>query len=143
MRIRLVRCVSRVARGRPPHCPRKDHVGRKRNEFGRVSASVTRGRNVPVLHTMGALATGVSSLQDRLADAALILIRLRPDDIPEGQLRRTFEGVMDDLSFAEAQGQEGRIAATMKITNDEDARALAGRIFGLFIEMLDRGRAAE
>jgi hypothetical protein len=56
---------------------------------------------------MGALATGVSSLQDRLADAALILIRLRPDDIPEGQLRRTFEGVMDDLSFAEAQGQEG------------------------------------
>jgi hypothetical protein len=84
-----------------------------------------------------ALATGVGPLQGRLADAALLLIRLQPDDFPK-DLRRIFEGVLDDLSFADAQGDEGQIAATMKITSDEDARAIAGRIFNLFVEMSRR-----
>jgi hypothetical protein len=84
-----------------------------------------------------ALATGVSPLQKRLADAAQLLIRLQPDDFPE-DLRRMFEGVIDDLSFDQAQGDEGRIAATMKITSDEDASAIAGRIFSLFVEMSRR-----
>jgi hypothetical protein len=36
-------------------------------------------------------------------------------------VRRTFNGVMDDLSYAQARSNEGRILATLKITNDEDA----------------------
>jgi hypothetical protein len=84
-----------------------------------------------------ALATGVGPLQARLGDAALFLIRLRPDDFPE-DLRRMFEGVIDDLTFDQAQGDEGQIAATMKNTSDEDARVLAGRIFSLFVEMSRR-----
>jgi len=84
-----------------------------------------------------ALATGVGPLQARLFDAALFLIRLRPDDFPE-DLRRMFEGVIDDLTFDQAQGDEGQIAATMKNTSDEDARVLAGRIFSLFVEMSRR-----
>ena len=56
------------------------------------------------------LATGTGSLQERLADAAIGLILLEPDDIPEGDLRRTFFGVMDDLTYAQAQGEEGSIA---------------------------------
>jgi hypothetical protein len=82
-----------------------------------------------------ALATGVSPLQERLVDAALLLIRLQPHDFPDKDLRRIFEGVIDDLSFDQAQGDEGQIAATMKNTSDEDARAIAGRIFSLFVEM--------
>jgi hypothetical protein len=84
-----------------------------------------------------ALATGVGPLQARLGDAALFLIRLRPDDFPE-DLRRMFAGVIDDLTFDQAQGDEGQIAATMKNTSDEDARVLAGRIFSLFVEMSRR-----
>jgi hypothetical protein len=50
---------------------------------------------------------------------------------------RTFNGVMDDLSYAEARSNEGRILATLKITNDEDANAIARRIVHLY-HALDR-----
>ena len=42
---------------------------------------------------------------------------------------------MDDLSYAQAQGDdEGNIRATMRLTDDEDARAIARRIVGLYHE---------
>jgi hypothetical protein len=95
-----------------------------------------------LMQAIDSLATGTGRLQERLADAALFLIRLQPDDIPEGDLRRTFLGVMDELTFAQAQGEEGSIAASLKITDDEDARAIAKRIVALFLgierEMHDR-----
>jgi hypothetical protein len=94
-----------------------------------------------LMQAVDSLATGTGRLQERLADAALFLIRLRPEDIPEGDLRRTFLGVMDDLTYA--QGEEGSIAASLKIKDDEDARAIAQRIVALFHaivrEMHDRG----
>jgi hypothetical protein len=85
-----------------------------------------------LMQAVDSLATGTGRLQERLADAALFLIRLKPDDIPEGDLRRTFLGVMDDLTYTPPQGEEGSIAASLKITNDEDARAIAKRIVALF-----------
>jgi hypothetical protein len=82
---------------------------------------------------VGVLATGTGRLQERLADAALsALIRLKPDDFPEGDLRRKFSGIIDDLTYAPAQGEEGRIAATLKLTNDDDAREIAKRIVSLY-----------
>jgi hypothetical protein len=44
---------------------------------------------------------------------------------------------MDDLGYAQVEGDEGRILATMKITSDEDARAIARRIVDLY-HALDR-----
>ena len=41
------------------------------------------------------------------------------------------------LSYAQPQGDEGRILATLKITNDEEARCVARRILDLHRE-LDR-----
>ena len=42
-------------------------------------------------------------------------------------------GVTDDLSYAQAQGDdEGNIRATMRLTDDKDARAIARRIVGLY-----------
>jgi hypothetical protein len=72
-----------------------------------------------LMQAVHALATGVGPLQERLGDAALFLIRLQPQDFPEDKvLRRTFNGVIDDLSF-----DQGQIAATMNNTSDEDAKA--------------------
>jgi hypothetical protein len=78
------------------------------------------------------LATGSGRIQERLLDAAHVLIRLRPDDFPDGELRRTFNGVMDDLTFEQPEGEEGRISATLSATDDEDARAIAKRIVRLY-----------
>ena len=62
------------------------------------------------------LAAGTGSIQERLADAALILTRIRPDDVPEGELRRKLVGILDDVTFEEPRQVEGRIAASMKGT---------------------------
>ena len=80
-----------------------------------------------------ALATGSGRVQERLGDAAIFLIRVRPEDISDENLRRIFIGVMDDLSYAQAQrGDEGNIRATMRLTDDEDARSIARRILELY-----------
>ena len=82
---------------------------------------------------VAALASGAGRIQERLHDAALSLIRLRPDDFPDGDLRRTFVGVLDDLTYSEGEGSEGegRLSATLRNTDDEDARAIAKRILRL------------
>ena len=52
-----------------------------------------------------ALATGAGRVQERLGHAAIHLVRVRPEDIPDENLRRVFAGVMDDLSYAQAQSE--------------------------------------
>jgi hypothetical protein len=87
-------------------------------------------------NAVDALATGSGRVRDRLFEASTYLIRVRPDDIPDENLRRTFIEVMDnDLSYARPQGDEGRILATLRVANDEDARAIARRILELFREL--------
>jgi hypothetical protein len=84
---------------------------------------------------VAALATGSGRVRDRLFEASTYLIRVRPEDIPDEDLRRTFIGVMDDdLSYAQPQGDEGRILATLRLANDDDARAIARRILDLHRE---------
>jgi hypothetical protein len=78
------------------------------------------------------LATGAGRVQERLSLAADFLIRLRPDDFPEGELRRKFIGIWDDLTFDQPTGDEGNIPATLNRTDDEDARAIARRILSLY-----------
>jgi hypothetical protein len=78
------------------------------------------------------LVTGAGRVQERLRAAAIYLIRIRSEDIPDEELRRTFVGIKDDLTFDEPKGTEGRIAATLQKTNDEDASAIALRIFDLY-----------
>jgi hypothetical protein len=85
-----------------------------------------------------ALAAGSGRVRDRLLEASTYLIRVRPEDIPDDDLRRTFIAVMeDDLSYAQPQGDEGRILATLRIINDEEACSVARRILDLH-RQLDR-----
>jgi hypothetical protein len=72
---------------------------------------------------------------DSLEYAAGYLIRLRPEDLPDGELRRMFQGIHDDLTWVEAKGDEGRISATVRALNDEDAKAIANRIFTMFMRL--------
>jgi hypothetical protein len=88
-----------------------------------------------LMQAVASLATGAGRVQERLMSAAIVLIRLRPDDFPEGELRRTFIGVRDDLTFEQATGDEGDIAATLSRTSDEDARAIAHRILNLYFSI--------
>jgi hypothetical protein len=73
------------------------------------------------------LATGAGLVQERLVEAAIYLIRIRPVDIPDDELRRMLVAVKDDLAFDESKGKEGRIAATLQKTDDADASEIARR----------------
>jgi hypothetical protein len=78
------------------------------------------------------LATGAGRIQERLGHAAQSLIRLKPDDFPDEHLRRSFNGIVDDLTYEPPQTNEGSIAASLRVTDDEDARAIASRIVALY-----------
>ena len=78
------------------------------------------------------LATGKGRIKERLADAAMVLTVIRPEHhMPDMQLRRRLEAIIDDLRFAEPRAGEGRIAASMRATDEEDASAIASRIVSL------------
>jgi hypothetical protein len=78
------------------------------------------------------LATGAGRVQERLVEAAIYLIRIRPGDIADEDLRRLLVAIKDDLSFDEPKGKEGRIAATLQKTDDADASEIARRILELY-----------
>jgi hypothetical protein len=77
------------------------------------------------------LATGAGRVQERLVEAAIYLIRIRPVDIADEDLRRLLVAIKDDLSFDEPKGKEGQIAATLQKTDDADASEIARRILEL------------
>ncbi len=70
------------------------------------------------------LATGAGRVQERLFEAAIYFIQIRPVDIPDEDLRRMLVAIKDDLAFEEPKGKEGRIAATLQKTDDAAHRSL-------------------
>jgi hypothetical protein len=64
------------------------------------------------------LATGAGRVQERLVEAAIYLIRIRPGDIADEDLRRLLVAIKDDLSFDEPKGKEGRIARVCHASKD-------------------------
>jgi len=81
------------------------------------------------------LATGAGNLRDRLYEAAYYVLRVQPDEIPE-ELRHVLVGLKDDLHFAaQPKWDEGGPVDALKITDDEDAKAVAHRILELYREL--------
>jgi hypothetical protein len=81
------------------------------------------------------LATGAGNLHDRLYEAAYYVLRVQPDEIPD-ELRHVLVGVKDDLQFAaQPKLDEGGLVDALKITDDEDAKAVAHRIPELYREL--------
>jgi hypothetical protein len=83
------------------------------------------------------LATGTGPVQERLCEAAVYLHRIRPEDIPDPELRRVLVGIKDDLTFDVPKAEDGGSLATVLSTSNEDASAIAGRILDLYQRMDD------
>ena len=89
------------------------------------------------------LITHPGRVQDRLHAAFLRFHPVRATDLPEGELRRLFVGIKDDLTFDEPYGGEGRLAATLQGLSDEDASAVAARIWRLYCDLRDWVKQSE
>jgi hypothetical protein len=73
------------------------------------------------------LATGTGPVQERLCEAFVYLHRIRPEHIPDPELRRVLVEIKD----------EGGLGATLLNMSNEDASAIAGRILDLYKRMDD------
>ena len=56
---------------------------------------------------------------------------------------RLYVGIKDDLTFDEPYDGEGRLAATLQGLSDEDASAVAARIWRLYYDLRDRVKQSE
>jgi hypothetical protein len=79
------------------------------------------------------LATGEGRVQERLNEAATYLIRIRPEDLPDEELRPVLVRIKDDLT----KHKEDTLVDALQTESDEDASAIAGRILDLYLRMND------
>jgi hypothetical protein len=79
-----------------------------------------------------ALEIGAGSVHERLFEAFTYLMRIGPEDMPDGDLRLAFAELMGALTAEEAKGTEGRLIATLKVMDDEDAQEIARAIVDLY-----------
>jgi hypothetical protein len=90
-----------------------------------------------LVEAVDALVTGAGGVRERLFEAARFLIRIRPEDIPDSELRRTFTDIKRTLTSEPAEGDEGLITATLRAKSEDEAGMIARLIFDLYRE-LDR-----
>jgi hypothetical protein len=78
------------------------------------------------------LATGQSSLQERLADAYIsALMRLDFDDIPK-DMHDEFREIQESLTRVKPIGDEGSVNATVRVMGEIEAKRLAEKIVSLY-----------
>jgi hypothetical protein len=132
-------------KGRRSKRPTPKREGRKKTTKRaptRVTLSIRSDDSLYALEKLNdavhALATGIGRVQERLMEAAGYLHSVRPDEIPDDELRRILKGVKDDLTFDTPTGSEGRIISTLLKTPDADASVIADRILNLYRALWDR-----
>lgn len=74
---------------------------------------------------------GEGPLKQRLENATLSIIRLKNHNIPD-DVKQDVLSLIEDLTSGNPDGEEGRIHATIKRMTDEEARATAKRILGVY-----------
>lgn len=80
---------------------------------------------------------GDGTVQERLANAAIILSRLhRPEeDFPDEETREEFKAIMHALTKEPAEANEGTIVATTRKLSSEEGAKLSSRIFSLYVHV--------
>jgi hypothetical protein len=118
-----------------PPCGRK---GAKIASFGEATAKAG-ARMADALYALekladaaDALETGAGSVHERLFEAFTCLVRIGPEDMPDGDLRLAFAELMGALTCEEAKGTEGQLVATLKVMDDEQAQNIARAIVDLY-----------
>ena len=79
-----------------------------------------------------ALETGAGTVHDRLFEAFTLLARISPQDIPDGDLRAAFAELMAALTSESPKGTEGRLVATLKVIDEDQAQSIARAIVDLY-----------
>ena len=84
-----------------------------------------------LVEAVDTLVAGAGRVHERSFEAAEIPIRIRPEEIPAGELRRTFIDIKNALTSVPAVGDEGSITATLHAKSEDEAGTIARLIFEL------------
>ena len=76
--------------------------------------------------------TGAGTVHERLFEAFTHLVLIRPEDVPDGELRSAFFELMAALTSEKPKGTEGRLVATLKVMGDKFAQDVARAIIDLY-----------
>lgn len=98
------------------------------NDAVLVTEEYIRERLARAVH---ALATADGPLPERLFSASLATTTLHPRDFADPEGRADFGAIREMLTRREALANEGRVRATLARMSDDEARAVAERIFEL------------
>ena len=79
-----------------------------------------------------ALETGAGTVHERLFEAFTHLARIGPEDVPDGDLRAAFAELVAALTSERRKGTEGRLVATLKVMDEEQAQSIARAIVDLY-----------
>jgi hypothetical protein len=79
-----------------------------------------------------AVETGAGTVHERLFEAFTLLARIGPQDIPDGDLRPAFAELMAALTSESPKGTEGRLVATLKVIDEDQAQSIARAIVNLY-----------
>jgi hypothetical protein len=79
-----------------------------------------------------AVETGAGTVHERLFEAFTLLARIGPEDIPDGDLRAAFAELMAALTSESPKGTEGRLVATLKAIDEDQAQSIARAIVDLY-----------
>ena len=86
-----------------------------------------------LLVAVGVLATGETSIQERLHAALSEFHVLDPEDFPSDETRHKFAVVMEHLDVADSE--RGTVPESLKGLSSHEASNLARRVFDLFIDV--------
>jgi hypothetical protein len=75
---------------------------------------------------------GVGDIRDRLFGAFLTIGVFKVEELPD-DIQNDYRQTMEDLSWLPAEGDEGKVRATLNEMSDDEATALAERIFRMFV----------
>jgi hypothetical protein len=84
------------------------------------------------------LATSAASIQERLLNAALMILALSPSDFEEPGDQRDFSALRDMLRLAPDDADQATLRATIAAMSDEQAVAAASSIFTLYARLAVR-----
>jgi hypothetical protein len=79
-----------------------------------------------------AVETGAGTVHERLFEAFTHLTRIGPEDLPDGDLRAAFAELIAALTSERPRGTEGRLVATLKMIDEEQAQSIARAIVDLY-----------
>ena len=91
-----------------------------------------------VYNAVEALATGSGSLRERLRNAVMGLLPLRPEEFATEDQRSRFELIIHwSTRYSAPDPAEGDLAHTLRISDDERVSSLASHILELLMLLVD------